>query len=193
MVASLRMAQLLDWPRTLVFSHIGLATILQRRWWWLLRLLVLGLCLLEQVGRRCIYQYLLPRLSLNLIWFCVVRSSEIGWITHSAIGNIFNRQDFSAQVWCVWLISSSIKMVCFKGIIGSSIKCRIRRPDKRRLSIRQLPLFIDKVSKPCVPIDQGNRLILIDWGLQLQQVLLNELLVWLLDGMLLTKFSLLAQ
>ena len=145
MVASLRMAQLLDWPWTLVFSHIGLnnlATILQRRWWWLLRFLVLGLCLLEQVGRRCIYQYLLPRLSLNLIWFCIVRSSEIGWITHSAIDNILNRQDFSAQVRRGWLISSSLKMLFFiemlgfKGIIGSSIKCRIRRPDKRCLSIR---------------------------------------------------------
>lgn len=129
MVASLGMAQLLDWAWTLVFYHVDLATILQRGWRWLLRFLVLGLSLLEQVVRRCIYQYLLPRLSLNLIWFCIVWSSEFGWITHSAIDSILNRQDFSAQV-------RSIRLAGFKGIISSSIKCRIGGPDKRCLCFR---------------------------------------------------------
>ena len=68
-------------------------------------------------------------------------------------------------------------MVHFKGIIGNSMKSGIGRPDKRRFSVGELPLLMDEVSKPCVAISQGNRLILIDGGLQLEQVLLDELLI----------------
>ena len=57
------------------------------------------------------------------------------------------------------------------------MKSGIGRPDKRRFSVGELPLLMDEVSKPCVAISQGNRLILIDGGLQLEQVLLDELLI----------------
>ena len=60
---------------TLLLCHlagVGRAIVLQLRWWLLLSLLVLGLGLLEQVVGWRIYQYLLPRFSLNLSRFCII-------------------------------------------------------------------------------------------------------------------------
>ena len=68
-------------------------------------------------------------------------------------------------------------MVCFRGIIWNSIESGIGRANERRFSIGELPLLMDEVSKPCITISQGDGLILIDRGLQLEQVLLDELLV----------------